>query len=384
MTNDILDTFVNSEERSEPSWSRVYATGISISMAFVGLLTGYIVAKRFNLRDELASKTGEVAAGPFVQSSTAARTGQERVIKELGETRPYYSVTLYAKISGYLSEINVDKGDRVKKGQVLATIYSPETSSAYEGALANSINQRAISKRMRELHRQKVVSDEDAEQAIAQADIATAKMEEASAKKGYTIISAPFDGTVTARYSDPGALIQAAASEQASALPVVTVSQTEKLRVTVFIDQRDAAFVQVGDPAKITVTERRGVEYDARVTRKAGELDARSRTMLTEIELDNPHDEIVAGSFVDVSLKIRTPDYVQVPSEALVMQGPKPFLAVISEDGTIHYRSIVIGDNDGTKLSVVSGLEEGELVALNLGNNLIDGQHVQTNVDPKT
>lgn len=373
---DYMSSLVLPNTKKDP-WSRVHASGITILMLFLGLMTGYLAARHFNLKDELATRAREVAAGPFVQTTEAVRSGGERVIKELGEIRPYAFATLYAKVSGYLGDVLVDKGDRVKKGQLLATILSPETNSQFESATADAKNKKSIAVRMIQLHKDMAVTDEERDQAVAQSDMAAAKVKELGARQGYTTIIAPFDGIVTARFADPGALVQDAANAQSGALPVVTVSQTEKFRITVFVDQRDAAFVQVGDPAVITLAERPGVQFEARVSRKAGELDTRSRTMLTEIELANPKEEIVAGSFVDVLLKVKTPRVIQVPSQALVMRGNQGYLSVVANDGTVHFRSVQVGDNDGTFVNVMSGVEEGETIVLNMGNSLIEGQHVQ-------
>jgi membrane fusion protein (multidrug efflux system) len=378
-TNELMHDMMElgSTRESGEHLSPIHAVGIAMTMAFVGVLAGYSLAKWMNIHDEVVSRAEESAAGPFVQTVHASMGIQERLVKALGESRPYNSVTLYAKISGYLRTITVDKGDRVKKGQLLATIDSPETFSQYEGALASSINRRAMSERAVRLHKQKVVTDQEEEQAVADADVATARLNELGAQKAYSQILAPFDGVVTARFVDPGALMQNAGQGQTGAQPIVTVSQTDRLRVTIFVDQRDAPFVKVGDSAQITTPERPDSRYNAVVSRTAGELDTRSRTMLTEIELDNTSNEIVAGSFVDVTLKVQTPGVVQVPSEALVMKGTRASVMVVSHDHTVHAREVQGGENDGTKINILHGLEVNETVALDQGNNLIEGQHIQ-------
>ena len=371
--SDVLNQPTNYE------FSRVHASGIALATILSGTLLGFGTARYRNIHDESARKTAQVAAGPVVQTESVARITQDRSIKLLGETRPYESVTLYAKVSGYLGTISVDKGDVVKKGQILATIVSPETYNQYASAAADANNKNIMLQRVKNLRATGDVTQEEADQVSAQADMANARASELRAQRGYGVIQAPFDGTVTARYADPGALVQNAMNAQTSALPIVTVSQTYKLRITVYIDQRDAAAVQVGDPVEITMPEFPGVKYEAKVTRKSGQLDTRSRTMLTEIELNNENGSIVAGGFVDVTLHVKAPPSLQISSNALVIRDQKEYAAVISPDGILHYRNIKVGDNDGTHVIVLSGLKEGEVVGLNLGNALMDGQHVQAN-----
>ena len=357
--------------------SRTHLTGIGILMAFLGLLAGFVIAKRLNLRDGLAANVREAAAGPYVQTAQTVLSGQDRILKEVGETLPYATATLYAKVSGYLGNILVDKGDKVRKGQLLAAIVSPETSSQYSSALADVKEKKLIAERARALFGGGDVTAEERDRAVAAADMAAAKVEELGARKDYATITAPFDGTVTARFADPGALVQNAARAESGALPVVTVSQTDRLRVTMYINQSDSPLVRVGDPALIVLTERPGVSYRARVTRKAGELDLRSRTMLTEIELDNPNDEIVPGAFVDITLRVKAPQTIQIPSQALVMRGTSAYVAVVAKNSVVHYRKVEAGSNDGAMVSVLKGLERNETVVLNAGNSLTDGQHIQ-------
>ena len=373
-----MQTLQRTQNTSRPKASpKLIGGGLVLLAVFGGILAKSYLGKRQELAEETSTRAEAAAAGPFVLTAQASSSPAEREVSVLGESRPYATVTLYAKVSGYLGTITVDKGDHVKAGQVLATINAPETARQYEALQADARYKEQIAARTKQLHERKLVSDQESDQAISDASVSKARLEEIGVQKAYEKIVAPFDGTVTARFADPGALVQNAANSQTSALPVVTVSQTGKLRVTVYLDQRDAAFVKVGDPAVITVPERPGAAYKAVVTREAGELDPRSRTLLTEIELDNGKGEIVAGSFVDVTLKVKTPVYVQVPTDALVMRGEKPFVATV-KDGLLHYQEVKIGDNDGEKVDVLQGLGGGETVALSLGNNLADGQHVQT------
>ncbi|HVO32862.1 MAG TPA: efflux RND transporter periplasmic adaptor subunit, partial [Elusimicrobiota bacterium] len=276
-----------------------------------------------------------------------------------------------------LENVRVDKGDAVEKGQLLAAIESPETNQDYDAADADARNKRAIAERYKPLLDQKLVSQQEADQAFADANVAEARLKSLGATKGYEEIRAPFAGTVTARYVDPGALVQNAQTSQTSAQPLFTVSQLGRLRVYVYVDQSSAIAIHPGLPVRITLDERPDVQLDGTVTRLSGELDPRTRLLLTEVDIDNRAHRLVAGSFVKVSMKVQEPSYLQVPSEALVLRQNQDFVPVVTSSQTVSYRPVRIADNDGEHVRLLSGVSEGELVALNLGNSIEDGSLVQ-------
>jgi RND family efflux transporter MFP subunit len=280
-----------------------------------------------------------------------------------------------------LKAVRVDKGDVVKQGQILAVIESPETDQAYQGAAADARNKKAIAARMNALLAKGLVSQQEAEQAQSDADVSSARLQSQGVEKGYEILRAPFDGTVTARFADPGALVQNATSSQASALPVVTVSQINRLRVDVFLDQRDAPFVQKDEPVEISVSERPGLKILGNLDRLSGELDPRTKMLLTEIDIPNEDQKLVAGSFVQVALKIKSPPYLEAPVESLVLKDNKPFLTVVSPDNQLNYKAIEIAGNNGKTLQIISGVKEGETVAMNVGDSLPEGNKVRPMAD---
>lgn len=336
-----------------------------------------IDSKKNNLLKEASHREGELSLGPRVRVSPVTKTKGERTISLIGETHPYASVVLYAKLSGYLKEVLVDKGDQVKKDQVLAKIESPELAQEILAAQSDAQNKQAIARRVLSLRRKQLASPQENQQAQSDAAIAQAKLKSLMIQESYATIRAPFDGVVSFRYADPGALVQNATNSQTSALPLFTVSKVDHLKVYVYLDQPDAHYVKIGTPVKISLAERPEVSFEAKVARVAGELDSKTRMLLTEIEMDNRKYEIVSGSFVQVSLKIQTPIYLEMPVAALVMQKDQTYAAVVSDTGVLNYREIKIKDNDGKKISILSGVKEGEMLALNLGNSLIAGTRVQ-------
>jgi membrane fusion protein (multidrug efflux system) len=343
----------------------------------VAIVAALYIYHFWHLHAERQRLEEEAKAGPRVQVVQATKTPPERVLTLVGEARPFASVTLYAKVSGYLKTVKVDKGDKVKKDQVLAVIESPEIDKEYQGAFAEARNKKAIAGRMNTLRERQLVSPQEADQANSDAEVAGARLESLAVQKGYETLRAPFEGTVTSRYADAGALMQNAANSQTSALPVVTVSQVDRLRVYTYVDQRDAAYIQVGSPAKVTVSERPDLEVQATVSRVSGELDPKTKMLLTEVDMDNHAGQIVPGSFVQVTLVVKTPEALQLPVQALVLMQGKPMLPIVGDDDLLHYREVRTGENDGQQVSILSGLKEGERVALNISNGLPDGSHVR-------
>ena len=335
------------------------------------------VVEHMKLAKEAAYLDAEAKAGPHIKTAKVTRSSGLKTITVLGEAKPFASVTLYAKVSGYLKEVRVDKGDKVKKGQVLATIESPETNTSLDGAEADARNKKLIAQRMESLYAQKLVSDQEYDQAMSDAKVTDAKRQGLEAQKGYQAVRAPFDGTVTARYADAGALVQNATSSQTSALPVATISTIDKLRVYVYIDQRDASYVKIGQAVKVHLPERPDVEINATISRISGELDDKSRTLLTEVDLDNKDGKIVAGSFVQVAISIELPKLLEVPSEGVVMQNGKTNVAFVTAQNTLDFHEVEIESNDGKFIMLRSGVEEGQVVGLNIGNSIAQGSAVR-------
>jgi RND family efflux transporter MFP subunit len=358
--------------------SLLYIGGIIVIIAAIGCVIALSAFKRASISREQQARVTAVNNGPTVRAARVERSPGARTILLTGETRPFLSVALYAKVSGYLKDVRVDKGDHVKAGDVLAVVQSPETDQQAEAATADAHNKRAIADRDTQLIAQKLIAPEEAEQAETDAHVAASTAERFKDLKDYELIRAPFTGTVTARYADPGALVQNAEGSQTSALPVVEVGTTDSLRIFVYLAQRDAADIRRGAPVTITDPSRPDVHAIGSVTRYTGELDPNTRTLLAEIDLSNRKGTIVPGSFVQVSLSVAGPRYLEIPAEALIIRETKKYVAVITPDDHVSYREVHVLDTDGVTVRLIDGVREGERVALNLGDSVDEGQHVQT------
>ncbi len=368
---------MDNESSTSRGSRRLFSSGAGAVVLALFLVLFLLGSRRASVTQETRDRLAAVKAGPQVRVVTAKRTSGERLVRLTGEARPYASVTLYAKVSGYLKEISVDKGDRVRAGQVLAVIESPELDHQYESALIDSQDKRRDAERQQTLVEKHLVAQQDADHAEAAADQAEENARALRTQKGYEVLRAPFPGTVTARFADPGALVQSAASSQTTALPLVTLSQTDRLRVYIYLDQKDAVQVRVGDRAEISDPSRPEVKVQASVTRISGELDQKTRTLLTELDVDNRSGRLLAGGFVSVSLRLAAKPAIEVPADALLMKGEQAYVAAIAPENRIHFRPVVVGDTDGRTVRLSSGIGDGDQVVLNPGWGISDNEQVQ-------
>jgi len=357
--------------------SRFFSVGILLVVVTAVALLALIGKQKMSVTAETKNREAANEAGQPVRVITAARAQEERQVVLAGEARPYATVTLYAKVSGYIQEIRVDKGDKVQADQILAIIDSPELTRQYDAAVADAKNKRLDAERALQLFNTGAVSSQSYHGSDTTAEIAEKTAASLLAQKDYLTMRAPFSGTVTARFVDPGALVQGATTAQTSALPIVTLSETDRLRVYVYPDQRIASLIKVGGRAEVSDTTRPDVKLTATVNRTSGELDLKTRTLLVEIDCDNRDGLILAGSFVQVTLSLRMPHQVEIPTQALIIRGKRTLVGVITPDNKVNLRPVEIYESDGKTARLSSGVQEGEKVALNLGHSVEDGELVQ-------
>jgi len=317
----------------------------------------------------------ELAQGPVVRVARVQLGPAERAVTLPAEVRAELHATLYAKVSGYVKEVKVDKGDRVRKGQVLASLESPELDQQVTSAEAELTFRRQQLDRAERLAPSGRVSKADIDAAQEGLKLARAALVRAQVQKDYEVLRAPFDGTITARYADPGALLPAATGGTNGAQPLLEVAQLDKLRVALQLGQDDAARVRQGDPVKLQISPDQP-PFEARVSRISHSLDARTRTMLCEIDLPRPPPGLYPGSFLQTSLALHGPARPLVPADALFAQGGQELVAVV-EDGRVHFQRVKLGVDDGAHVEVLDGLLGGELVALDLAPDVSDGATVR-------
>jgi RND family efflux transporter MFP subunit len=358
---------------AELSNSRFRRGAVLVLAAAAILAVAVVVLRHVNISSARADLEQAAAKGPVVQVVEAAgSTGQQKVTV-LASVQPYQQATLYAKVSGYLSKVLVDKGDAVKAGQLLATIESQETDAQYNSARADLVNKQRNAQRYDQLLRQNAIAAQQADQADADFRVAKATLDQYATLKSYERLVAPFDGRVTARFADPGALVQNATTSQTAAQPVVTISDDTRLRIQAYVQQDVAPFVHEGDSAEIVDAANTGRSVTAKVTRVAGQLDPRTRTMLVEVVLDNKDRFLLGGSFAYMTLHVAGSSATQVPVGALITRANDQFIAVVGSDSRLHYIKVAVASTDGDTVTLAGGIKPGTRIAVDLPAEATDG-----------
>jgi RND family efflux transporter MFP subunit len=352
---------------------------VLFAVAFVGY---NIWHKRHAAKEERSKRTEELAKGPFVETAKVDTTAATRDITLPGDVRGFQQTTLYAKIAGYVKDIRVERGEKVRADQVLAVVFSPETDEQVRSARSNAEVTRINAERNLRLASPGVVSQVERDNALNSARMADAELARAADLKEYEIVRAPFAGTITTRYVDNGALLPAATASTSQAQPVVDLADTDTLRVFVYAGQDAAPFLHQGVDSDIWQDERPEQVVHAQVTHCTGALDPRTRTMQCEVDFDNRPYGIQPGSFMHVRLHLKLPRQPAVPDEALVVKNGKYWVGLV-EDGKARFVEVELGTNDGRTLRVTRGLQGGETVMLSPAMELEDGSPVQAKEKPQ-
>ena len=288
---------------------------------------------------------------------------------------PLYQTTLYAKVSGYLKWIGPDKGDRVKKDQILAVIDAPEVEEQYRQAVADYTIKKITFQRLTNVWKETpdVIAKQDVDMAEAAFQGARHLMEQRAALRDYTKVRAPYDGTITARFADPGALIQVATSSSSGAIPLFTIMNLETVRVYANVPQEDTPWAKIGIPAVLTVKELPGRLFTGTVTRTTRALDPSTRSLLIEVDLPNSDRALQPGTFGELTLQLRnSPDALVVPATALISQGKSTLVFIIDQEKAVQ-RKIMTGLSDGRWVEIVEGLNGTENVVVVGKSKLVEG-----------
>jgi RND family efflux transporter MFP subunit len=321
-------------------------------------------------------------------SPTSSKSGAPLELP--GRIEAYARAPIYARISGYLKSWNVDIGTKVKAGQLLAEIETPDldqqllqAKADFASAQANEALASTTAKRWQSMLQSDSVSKQEvdektgdftAKQALANA--ARANVERINAMKNYTRIVAPFDGVVTARNTDVGALINAGSGDNGEALFVV--SDVRKLRVYVQVPQSYVPSIPAGAQATLSVPEYPGRTFDAKVEASAQAVNAASGSTLVQLAVDNADGKLMPGSFANVRFSIAADKgALRVPASALVFDDNGTRLATIGPDNRVKFKTISILHDYGKSVEVASGIAANDRVIDSPPDGLTDGDHVQ-------
>ena len=359
-----------------PASSRFRTYGLAAAGLVVAAVLVLKAAQAHGLNQERSLRKADVEAGPRVHTYVVGAEGGGAPLVFQGEALPRVSTTLYAKLGGFIKEIRVDKGSRVRKGDVLAIVESPETDRAAQALRSTYENLQRVSDRLEELGRQGVANAQDQDNARAAAKVAKENWLAQTVLQGYEQVTAPFAGVVTARLVDPGAFVQNA-SGSLSSQPIVSLADLGRLRVTFFLDQSTAALAKVGQEVAVSPAERPDQVIRGRLDRVAGTLDLRTRTMLAEADVDNADGRFLGGGFVRVALRIPgSAQRLAVPSDTLLVRGDSAFAATVAA-GHVHLQPLVLGGDAGSRVRVLQGLAEGARIIRNPSPGLREGDAVQ-------
>jgi len=355
---------------------KFYLCGLVLVAAAFAAVGYFHLSRNQTVTVAREARANVVNRGPRVEVVAASQGPSERTITMLADVRANATAILYAKVSGYVKSVAVDRGDRVEAGQVVAVIESPEIDQQYAAAVTDLEHKRRNLARSQELLAKGNTTQVAMFQFETDARVAESNVKGLETMKGYQTIRAPFSGRVTARFVDPGALITNAQTNMVSALPIMTVSDDSRLRVFCYVQQQDVPFVNVGDVADVIDASNPDRNMKAKITRMTGELETRTRTMQIEINIDNTEGFLVAGSFANVTLHIPIKSYPQIPVSGLLVRGNDSFVAMV-EDDTLRYRPIRVASTDGNTVTVAEGLRQGDRIAINLPDEMTDGAKVQ-------
>jgi membrane fusion protein, multidrug efflux system len=361
---------------TEHGSSKLYLFGVGVIVLAAGAVVYFHVARNENVASARESRTTFADRGPRVEFVTAKAGATERTIKLLGDVRSGAMAVLYAKVAGYIKEMHVDKGDKVKAGQVLAEIESPEIEQQFAAASADLIHKKRNLARLQELYSKGNTTQVALFQAETDAKVAENNVGVLATSVGYKTVRAPFAGRVTARFVDPGALVTNSQTNITSAMPMMTISDDSRVRVFTYVQQMDVPFVQVGNRANVSDAANPERMKEGSVTRMTGELEPRTRTMLIEVHLDNADGFFTPGSFAYVTLHVPVKSYIQIPVAGLITRGDDNVVGVLDDD-IVRFRTVTVATTDGATISLSDGLQAGERVVINLPNEVTNGSRVQ-------
>jgi len=398
-------------------WQPSRTTMSALLLALVVLLILAFVAGYLPVRQRDAALRAEMAAQqqglPRVVVIRVRRAPDASQLKLPGTMQALREAPILARADGYLKRRLVDIGDRVQAGQVVAEIDAPEldqqihqaeaaaeqaqaaaeqAQANMEQAVANRELARLTADRLKTLTASGISPQQDTDQAQAQlaaqeanvraadkavsaqrSNIAAAKANLARMQElqGYRQVRAPFDGLITVRNVEVGALVSAANTL------LYRIAQTGTLRTYVNVPQSDVNAVRAGQKATLTASHLPGRTFEGTVARTASSLDPTSRTMLVEVGVPNPDGALFPGTFVEVALAGSRPDPPLVlPAAAIVFRTDGPQVAVVQTGGTLHLQRVTVGRDYGDRVEILQGIQEGATVVAVPGDSAREGARV--------
>jgi RND family efflux transporter MFP subunit len=349
---------------------------------------------RLSARTLVARQTDALSV-PIVATVTPERSSDHSTLVVPGDVEAFQEANIYARTSGYLGQWFFDIGARVHKGDLLARIDAPEVDAQLAQAQADAATAaanyqiaRVTATRWQEMLKSNAVSQQSSEENVSSMKAKQATLAAAQANVGrlqqmqaFEKVYAPFDGTLTVRNIDVGALIDAGNGGAPAAL--FRLVETDQMRVFVNVPQDDAAAVTVGGQATLALPQYPGRTFIGSVARTSGAIDPASRTLRVEVDLANPDGALLPGAFAQVSLSLSAgAGQISLPANALLFRSSGVQVAVVDGKNQVRLVPVTLGRDFGTRVEIRTGLRGDEKVIINPGDAIADGQRVQINSHP--
>jgi multidrug efflux pump subunit AcrA (membrane-fusion protein) len=403
---------------------------VAVVVIAVLLLVGWWPKHKQN--EQVQAKANQQKASlPIVEVVTASEVPQVEELTLPGTVVPVSTTHIYARATGYLKTLNADIGDRVRRSQLLAVIESPDLDAAVQqqqslvqvskATLNTARSQLALQQvtydRVHTLAQHGVLSQQDDDVALAAVKAATDAVQsaennvnaETSALERWTVLASyeqvrsPIDGTVTARNVDVGSFVTSSGAGAGLLLNTTSVqsnsggpptggaqggelfqiTNTHNLQTFISVPEEDAVNVQTGHEATLTFSELPGQQFDGKIIRSSDSLNQQTRTLLLEVQIQDPNGRLRPGMFASVRLhfNVQNPG-ILISGDSIIPRAQGQFVAVV-DNNVVHLQQVHVGRDLGTEVYVTTGLRNGDKIVVNPTDSVQEGVHVQTKAAPK-
>jgi RND family efflux transporter MFP subunit len=358
-----------------------------MALALALVLAVWGIESRLSARNTLEREAAEAAVATVVTVKPSHGPATDTLVLP-GSVQAYYEAPIYARTSGYLKAWYTDIGTSVKKGELLAEIDTPEVDQQLRqaqadlaSAQANHELARTTNERWKGLLATESVSQQDADQRAGDAAAKAAARQSAAANlarlrdlESFKRVVAPFDGVVTERNTDVGALING----QNPGGALFRVADTHRLRIYVSVPQAYAAAIQPGLAAQLVFADRPAQRYAASVASTARALDAASRTLQVELQIDNAAGELLPGSYAQVYFTLAAgANTLRVPVNTVLFRAQGLQVATLDSEHRVHLKTIMQGRDFGTEIEVLTGLDATDTLVVNPPDSISEGAAVR-------
>jgi RND family efflux transporter MFP subunit len=365
---------------------------LAVVMLLLVVGGAFSVARRFSERKALAAETEVLAVPTVVVVKPSAEPASDDLVLP-AQLQAFVESPIYSRTNGYLMHWYKDIGSHVKKGELLADIDTPEVDQELSQAKAARQQiqaqlelARSSAERWNNLRKSDSVSQQEADQETsayrqAQANLAAsdANVRRLEQLESFKHIYAPFSGVITQRNTDVGALINAGSAGQKG---LFNLAQVDPLRVYVSIPQMYSPNMRSGMTAYLQMDEYPGEKFSGKVVRSADAIDPATRTLLTEVDVDNHNGRLLPGAYAQVHFAIPVQMVrISVPVNALLFRAEGPRIAVVGPDQKIRLKTVMIGRDFGTKVEILNGLNADDQIVINPADSLEDGEQVHVKVE---